>query len=86
MPQAKAYVNQVSDSDVFFHQTDSTGYTPFGIGDTLTDEQGNTGTINVAPAIEDLLNLSGDVLYIENRAPVIRDASQTEDIKVVVTL
>ena len=86
VPQAKAYVNQVSDSDVFFHQTDSTGYTPFGIGDTLTDEQGNTGTINVAPAIEDLLNLSGDVLYIENRAPVIRDASQTEDIKVVVTL
>jgi len=86
VPPAKAYVNQVSDSDVFFHQTDSTGYTPFGIGDTLTDEQGNTGTINVAPAIEDLLNLSGDVLYIENRAPVIRDASQTEDIKVVVTL
>jgi len=42
--------------------------------------------ISAAPAIEDLLNLSGDVLYIENRAPVIRDASQTEDIKVVVTL
>tara|TARA_Y100000385_G_scaffold291913_1_gene373926 strand:+ start:5679 stop:7040 length:1362 start_codon:yes stop_codon:yes gene_type:complete len=86
VPPAKAYVNQVSDSDVYFHQTDSTGYTPFGIGDTLTDEQGNTGTINAAPAVEDLINTSGDILYIENRAPVIRDASQTEDIKVVVTL
>jgi len=85
VPPAKAYVNQVSDSDVYFHQTDSTGYTPFGIGDTLTDEQGNTGTINAAPAVEDLINTSGDILYIENRAPVIRDASQTEDIKVVVT-
>ena len=86
VPPAKAYVNQVSDSDIYFHQTDSTGYTPFGIGDTLTDEQGNTGTINAAPAVEDLINTSGDILYIENRAPVIRDASQTEDIKVVVTL
>lgn len=86
VPPAKAYVNQVSDSDVYFHQTDSTGYTPFGVGDTLTDEQGNTGTIAVAPASEDLINTSGDILYIENRAPVIRDASQTEDIKVVVTL
>ena len=86
VPPAKAYVNQVSDSDVYFHQTDSTGYTPFGIGDTLTDEQGNTGTVNAAPAVEDLINTSGDILYIENRAPVIRDASQTEDIKVVVTL
>jgi len=88
VPAAKAYVNQVSDSDVFYHQTDSTGYTPFGIGDTLTDEQGNTGTINHISAIDSagLINTSGDVLYIENRAPVIRDASQTEDIKVVVTL
>jgi len=88
VPAAKAYVNQVSDSDVFYHQTDSTGYTPFGIGDTLTDEQGNTGTINHVSAIDSagLINTSGDVLYIENRAPVIRDASQTEDIKVVVTL
>jgi len=88
VPAAKAYVNQVSDSDVFYHQTDSTGYTPFGIGNTLTDEQGNTGTINHVSAIDSagLINTSGDVLYIENRAPVIRDASQTEDIKVVVTL
>lgn len=88
VPAAKAYVNQVSDSDVFYHQTDSTGYTPFGVGDTLTDEQSNTGTINHVSAIDSagLINTSGDVLYIENRAPVIRDASQTEDIKVVVTL
>jgi hypothetical protein len=88
VPAAKAYVNQVSDSDVFYHQTDSTGYTPFGVGDTLTDEQSNTGTINHISAIDSagLINTSGDVLYIENRAPVIRDASQTEDIKVVVTL
>jgi len=88
VPAAKAYVNQVSDSDVFYHQTDSTGYTPFGIGNILTDEQGNTGTINHVSAIDSagLINTSGDVLYIENRAPVIRDASQTEDIKVVVTL
>ena len=69
--------------------------TPFSVGNTLTDEQGNTGTIVIADSdnltdsassFDDVLNTSGEVLYIENRAPVIRDAAQTEDIKVVVTL
>ena len=99
-PPANAYVNKVVNDDtlgakVFYHQTDSTGFTPFSVGNTLTDEQGNTGTIVIADSdnlidsassFDDVLNTSGEVLYIENRAPVIRDAAQTEDIKVVVTL
>ena len=99
-PPAKAFVNKVVNEDtlgakVFYHQTDSTGFTPFNVGNTLTDEQGNTGTIVIADSdnltdsassFDDVLNTSGEVLYIENRAPVIRDAAQTEDIKVVVTL
>jgi len=32
------------------------------------------------------LNNTGEVLYIENRAPVIRASEQTEDIKVVISL
>ena len=99
-PPAKAFVNKVVNEDtlgakVFYHQTDSTGFTPFNVGNTLTDEQGNAGTIVIADSdnltdsassFDDVLNTSGEVLYIENRAPVIRDAAQTEDIKVVVTL
>jgi hypothetical protein len=91
-PPAKAYVNEkvnfaTSSMKVYYHQTDSTGYTPFSVGNTLTDEAGQTGTIAVVADSNELyINTSGEVLYIENRAPVIRNTSQTEDIKVVVTL
>ena len=92
-PPAKAYVNEVvnygnvSNMKVYYHQTDSTGYTPFSVGDTLTDEGAQTGTIAVvADSNEQYINTSGEVLYIENRAPVVRTSTQVEDIKVVVTL
>ena len=92
-PPAKAYVNEVvnygnvSNMKVYYHQTDSTGFTPFSVGNTLTDEGGETGTIAVvADSNEQYINTSGEVLYIENRAPVVRTSSQVEDIKVVVTL
>ena len=92
-PPAKAYVNEVvnygnvSNMKVYYHQTDSTGYTPFSVGNTLTDEGGQTGTIAVVADSNELyINTSGEVLYIENRAPVVRTSSQIEDIKVVVTL
>ena len=53
----------------------------------MTDEGGQTGTIEVvADSNEQYINTSGEVLYIENRAPVTRNSTQTEDIKVVVTL
>ena len=89
---AKAYVNEIVNFDassmkVYYHQTDSTGYTPFLVGDTLTDEQSNTGTIVVVADSNELyINNSGEVLYVENRAPVVRPLNQIEDIKVVVTL
>ena len=92
-PAGKAYVNEAvnfgdaNNMKVYYHQTDSTGYTPFSVGNLLTDEGGQTGTIEVVADSNELyINTSGEVLYIENRAPVTRIASQTEDIKVVVTL
>jgi len=92
-PPAKAYVNEVvnygnvSNMKIYYHQTDSTGFTPFSVGDTLTDEGAQTGTIVVvADSNEQYINTSGEVLYIENRAPVVRTSTQVEDIKVVVTL
>ena len=92
-PPAKAYVNEVvnygnvSNMKVYYHQTDSTGFTPFSVGNTLTDEGAQTGTIAVvADSNEQYINTSGEVLYIENRAPVVRTSTQVEDIKVVVTL
>ena len=91
-PPANAYVNEVKNHDttgakIYYHQTDSTGFTPFSVGDTLTDEGSTTGTIAVVADSNELyLNNTGEVLYIENRAPVIRASEQTEDIKVVISL
>jgi len=91
-PPAKAYVNEVKNHDttgakIYYHQTDSTGFTPFSVGNTLTDEGSTTGTIAVVADSNELyLNNTGEVLYIENRAPVIRASEQTEDIKVVISL
>ena len=31
-------------------------------------------------------NFSGEVLYIDNRVPIERDANQTEDIKIIIDL
>jgi len=91
-PPANAYFNEFANhttagAKIYYHQTDSTGYTPFQVGNTLTDEGSQTGTVAVVADSNELyINTSGEVLYIENRAPVIRTISQTEDIKVVVTL
>ena len=94
-PAAKAYVNEIGPignpsgggRKVYYHQTDSTGYTPFAVGNTVTDEGAQTGTIvTTADSNELYINTSGEVLYIENRAPVTRTSTQTEDIKIVVTL
>ena len=78
---------------LYFHQTEDTGFLDFqeeegisGGGQTGTLVTEGTDADSDAFTRDDVNKLSGKVLYIENRAPVIRDASQTEDIKVVVTL
>ena len=36
------------------------------------------------PGVYKMLSSSGEILYIENRAPVARAADQTEDIKLII--
>ena len=55
---------------------------------------GQSGTLIAAGVVadsdaftrDDVDKISGEIIYIENRAPVTRAANQTEDIKVVITL
>ena len=90
---AQAVVDDTDSSRVWFHQNDSTGFKPFIEGETVTGG-GGSGTLvsaGVDPDADawehgDVEKMSGQVLYIENRAPVVRSANQTEDIKVVITL
>ena len=90
---AKAIIDEIDSDRIFFHQTETTGFKPFQEAENVTGA-GNTATLvaagvdanTKADSADDVDLLSGDLLYIENRAPVIRNATQTEDIKIVITL
>lgn len=82
---ARAYVDYVDSNEIYYHQTDATGFTAFQNGEVLEETNGTgQGVIDSAliPAIVD--NQSGDLLYIDNRAPVSRTTSQAEDIKIII--
>ena len=92
-PPARAFVDQVDSNRVYFHQNDSSGFTEFLVGDTITNGSVTATLIDAGPgagdssfSFEGYDLTTGDILYIENRAPVIRNDNQTEDIKVVMTL
>ena len=84
---AVAFVNQNINNEVFFHQNESTGYGKFQVGELVTQVgvslTGTVSSINEKNAID---RFTGDVLYIENRHRIRRDAEQQEDIKVVITV
>ena len=84
---AEAYVNESVNNFVYYHQNESTGFIPFGVGEIV--EQVGTSLQQTVTGFTDQPEIdrhSGDVLYIENRYRIIRDAQQQEDIKVVITI
>lgn len=83
---AKAYIDDIQDSAIYYHQNETTGFKAFVDGEPLTESDGaGTGTIDSADLHSIVDNFSGEMLYVENRARVIRSTSQTEDIKVIIT-
>ena len=90
---AKALVDEVDSDRLYFHQSEATGFKAFTEGETITGG-GTSGTLieegidadSDAFTRDDVDKLSGNILYIENRAPVTRAANQQEDIKVVISL
>tara|TARA_R110002096_G_scaffold96692_6_gene215738 strand:+ start:339 stop:1763 length:1425 start_codon:yes stop_codon:yes gene_type:complete len=92
--KAYAYVDKVDSDEIWYHQTETTGFTQFAEGDTVTDAAGGSGTIQATGTDADSLayieskvdKFSGDLLYIENRAAVTRATDQTEDIKVIIEI
>ena len=86
---ARAFLDNVVDSNLFYHQFDSTGYVSFVDGETVNEDGGSgSGVIssNSSKIKPEVHPRSGDVLYIDNRAAVARVANQTEDIKIVIKL
>jgi hypothetical protein len=92
---AQAYVDRFDSNFVWYHQTDSTGYSLFIEGETVTETDGNgEGILDSASVDGDtdaftkatVKSFSGELLYVDNRAAIERDPNQTEDIKVIIQL
>lgn len=84
---AKAFVAKVNTSDntLFYYQNSKTGYEEFSSGDTVTSvPTGGSLTIQSAPTTADFVKGTGDMIFLENRNPVNRTTSQTEDIKCII--
>ena len=86
---AQGYVGHTDSDEIWYHQNETTKFTPFQGSETVTDAAGGEGAIaNIARnnVMGDVDPFSGEVLYIENRAKVVRAADQTEDIKVIIEI
>ena len=85
---AKALVDKVDSSNVFYHQTDATGFVSFDSGESVTETDGSgAGTLSNTPLTNpEVVTTTGDILYIDNRAAVTRASDQTEDIKIVIQI
>lgn len=89
---AKAYIDFVdSAAGVLYHQTNTTGFKRFTIGETLTQTTttgvGLSGTAVLASIDSaDVNPYSGEVLYIDNRSQIDRSPGETQDIKIVIQL
>lgn len=91
---AEAYIDKKFEDELWFHQTEETGFSNFIHGETITAPGGATGTIVAADSAGDTQvyikppvdMFSGELLFIENRAAVLRSNDQTEDLKVVIQM
>ena len=91
---AKAFVNKTDSDEIYYHQTEGTGFIQFQEAEAVTDAAGGAGTTQAANTDADtdafvepkVDKFSGELLYIENRAAVTRAADQTEDIKVIIEI
>ena len=86
-----AFVTQVDTTNgiVYYHQNDKTGFEPFDNGETIQGQTSNTSLVlessnaNVVSGTG-VDRRSGELLFLENRAPISRSATQIEDIKVII--
>lgn len=84
---AQGFIDNIDSTNVFYHQNEATGFAIFQNSEAVT-EVGGDGSGTIVDASPNLVtdNFTGNVLYIENRAAISRSTSQTEDIKVIITV
>ena len=85
---AQAFVTEIDSSNgfVFFHQNQKTGFKSFSNGEqVLGGTSATNGTLESSNAVilSELDRETGEILFLENRLPINRTASQIEDIKII---
>ena len=93
--QAKAYIDKVDSDNIYYHQNETTGFIQFQEGESISETDGSGSGVLAAVGDDadsdaytngEFNPLTGDILYIDNRAAVTRSADQTEDIKIVIQI
>ena len=86
---ARAYVAQAnadSPYTIWYHQNYKTGWTPFQIGETIINNNG-AGAVSaiIATKIDPSIDKqSGEILFIENRAKIVRSSTSREELRIII--
>jgi hypothetical protein len=85
---AVAYVDEFDPVElkIKFHQNNKTAYGIFTDGEQITGSLGGSGNLVSSAAISspEYTRFSGQIIFLENRDPINRTASQIEDVKVII--
>ncbi len=96
---AEAYLVEIDTANkvLYYYQNSKTGYKPFVSGDTITGTlpSGGSAILNTTSGTSwygqatngfgpEVRMNSGQLLFLENRAPINRSSSQIEDIKLII--
>ena len=88
---AKAFIAYVdtegSNNKIYYYQNEKTGFKSFttGASETITAQDGGGGASFQVNSISnsEVDSRSGEMLFLENRTPINRSATQIEDIKLI---
>jgi hypothetical protein len=87
---SNAVIDKLDSDLIYYHQNETTGFGTFTAGESIEDDASGAGTLVTSTTdyiVEPVADpFSGNLLYIENRAAVLRASSQTEDIKIVLQM
>ena len=86
---ATAHLDLVKDDLIYYHQDDTTGFKEFSASDNITsiEDSSVTGTVAANGILDaDIIQYTGDIIYLEKRHKVLRAEDQIENIKLVVEL
>lgn len=89
---AKAYIDQTdSAAGIWIHQTETTGFKSFQPSEALSAQNLAGVTVSGSAVLSSIDSAtvnkySGDILYVDNRAAIVRSAGETQDIKIVIQL